>query len=223
MYPVLLFLCYFPPLSLCFPFPCFLALFLCLFPLLSCCFSAVVPVILSSKLLFLCPSFYFNSASLVFFSCPLLICLVPRFIVLLSPCSPCSSAVFYFTLPRFPFVTSFLLYSCFHLFLCHSVPYPLLALFLCFSPPFPLFLCPSPSVPLILLCSPVPLFFFLFCLFLLSLRPLLLIVPNPFCFTSVSIVFSSPASLSCPSAYCCFAPRFPCSYVVFLFLSLLIS
>lgn len=160
MYPVLLFLCYFPPLSLCFPFPCSLALFLCLFPLLSCCFSAVVPVILSSKLLFLCPSFYFNSASLVFFSCPLLICLVPRFIVLLSPCSPCSSAVFYFTLPRFPFVTSFLLYSCFHLFLCHSVPYPLLALFLCFSPPFPLFLCPSPSVPLILLCSPVPLLFF---------------------------------------------------------------
>jgi hypothetical protein len=46
------------------------------------------------------------------------------------------------------------------LFLCHSVPYPLLALFLCFSPPFPLFLCPSPSVPLILLCSPVPLLFF---------------------------------------------------------------
>ena len=160
MYPVLLFLCYFPPLSLCFPFPCSLALFLCLFPLLSCCFSAVVPVILSSKLLFLCPSFYFNSASLVFFSCPLLICLVPRFIVLLSPCSPCSSAVFYFTLPRFPFcyfISPVFLFPLVSLSFCPLSPPCSVSLF---SPPFPLFLCPSPSVPLILLCSPVPLLFF---------------------------------------------------------------
>lgn len=130
MYPVLLFLCYFPPLSLCFPFPCFLALFLCLFPLLSCCFSAVVPVILSSKLLFLCPSFYFNSASLVFFSCPLLICLVPRFIVLLSPV-PLVLLLFFILL----FLVSLLLlhFSCIPVSTCFSVILSLIPSLLCFS------------------------------------------------------------------------------------------
>ena len=209
MYPVLLFLCYFPPLSLCFPFPCSLALFLCLFPLLSCCFSAVVPVILSSKLLFLCPSFYFNSASLVFFSCPLLICLVPRFIVLLSPCSPCSSAVFYFTLPRFPFcyfISPVFLFPLVSLSFCPLSPPCSVSLFFSSFPivSVPLSLCSFNSVmflcPSAFFCSA---FFFCpfvhcFSLFLIPsvlLLFLLFFLPLLPCLVPLPIVVLLPVSL----------------------------